>query len=142
MNIQREKLRCLPMAGLAYLGDGGDSTQQSSTNTTNTTNVADNRAVADAGATIATGGSVVTNNTSDLGSIQAAKEVSEQAIVGATKLATEANAKAGALAVASIDFAKGITEELKGAYESGGKVLAIGALIVGGYLLLSAQGKK
>lgn len=142
MNIQREKLRCLPMAGLAYLGDGGDSNQTSATTTTNTTNVADNRAVADSGAVIAGAGATVNQTTSDLGSIQAARDVSEQAIVGATKLATESNAKAGALAIASIDFAKGITEELKGAYESGGKVLAIGALIVGGYLLLSAQGKK
>lgn len=124
-----------------YGGDGGSSSQETSTTTNNTTNVADRRAVADSGSIIATEGSSVVQTVTDLGAIQKASDLAQAAILGATKTASENNAQAGKLAAQSLDLAKGLTVELKGAYESGAKFLTVAGLIGAGVLILSS-GKK
>lgn len=123
-------------AGLRF-GDGGDSSQDSATTTSNTTTTQDNRIVADGGSVVvgAGGSANVTTTTTDLGAVQRAADLGEQAIVGATSLATEANANAGKLAASAIG-------EIKTAYEnatqqaqsvaSGNKTLAIIGMIVAG----------
>lgn len=135
----------LPVAFLRlnFGGGGGDSTQSSATTTTNTTNVQDNRTVADAGAIVAGAGATVNQTVTDLGAIKAGTDLAEQAILGATKLATEASAKAGSLSVAALDLTKGAVTELKGAYEASGKQVAVYALLfVVGIGFLAMQGNK
>ncbi len=124
-------------------GSGGGSSQQSATTTNNTTQVSDNRTVADGGAVVAGAGATV--NTTDLGSVQRASELAEQAIVGATKLATDANTQAGALVTKSLDMSKETIAQLQGAYEASGKATLFMAAAVGLVLWVvnsSSKGKK
>lgn len=148
MNLLREKLRCTPMGAGLRFGDGGDSSQDSATTTNNTTNTIDRRTVADGGSVVVGdgGSATVTTTTTDLGAVQRAADLGEKAIVGATTLATEANANAGKLAASAIG-------EIKTAYEnataqaqstaSGNKTLAIlGMIVAGMFGLALLQGKK
>lgn len=161
MNLLREKLRCTPMGAGLRFGDGGDSSQDSATTTNNTTNTIDRRTVADGGSIVVGDGGRATVNTTnnstttDLGAIQAAADLGQKAIVGATTLATEANAAAGKLSTRALDLGESITDkaigEIKSAYRtateqaqdtaSGNKQLATIGMIVAGLLGLAMLGK-
>lgn len=120
-------------------GNGGGSSQQSSTTTNNTTNVADKRVVADGGAIVAGDGATI--NTTDLGAVQKSADLAQAAIVGATTLATNAQAQAGALATKSLEQSQKSLMELKGAYEVSSKTTLIMAGAVA-LLMWITNGKK
>ncbi len=146
------------LAPLAFLrlAFGGDSSSTQASNTTNvsTTNTTDRRAVADgSGVIVGDGGSATVSNTvTDLNAIKAGTDLAQAAIVGITKLATDAQAKAGQLAVSSLDTTGNVVAELKGAYKSaneqaqavasGNRTLAIVGMIVAGILAVGYFQKR
>lgn len=127
-------------------GGGGSSSQNSSTTTNNTTNNTDGRIVADSGAVVAREGSTVTMT--DLNSVKAGTETAQLAVVGATKLATEANAATGKVAQQAIDsIGKAYETANKMAQDtfSGNKTLSTVGVIVAaliGLSVISSKSKK
>lgn len=97
MNIQREKLRCMPMGAAAYFG--GDS----SSSTTNQTQITDSRVVGGNDAVnLSAFESSVNVSTTDRGAVAGGLALGTQAISAATQnatntLATSENMFAGAL---------------------------------------------
>ena len=120
-------------------GGGSSSKQDSRTTTNNTNNVSDNRVVADGGAIVAGAGATV--NTTDLGAVQKSADLAQAAIVGATALATSAQAQAGAMATKSLEESQKSMLALKGAYEMSSKSTLIMAGAVA-LLLWITNGKK
>lgn len=175
MNFLNTALAWLVPLALLRLSFGGDSasSQASTTNTTNTTTTTDRRTVADGGAIVLGDGSGLSNsvtdnsthNVTDLGAIQAAADLSQKAIVGATSLATNASADAWKLGNKALSLGESLTDkaigEIKSAYSevksaysnaneqaqsvaSGNKTLATVGMIVAGVIGLAMllQGKK
>ncbi len=132
-----------------HFGGDVDQDQSSKTENISTTNTTDRRAVADGqGVIVGDGGFAnVSNSVTDFGSVKAGTDLAQAAIVGLTKLATEQSAKAGQLAVSSIEATGNVVTELKGAYASaneqaqavasGNKTLAIVGMIVAGILAVA-----
>lgn len=127
---------------MGFLSDilGGGSSSSSSTSTSSTTNNKDQRTVADGGALVVGDGSNVT--TSDLGAVSKSMETAQAAILGATKLATDASDKANKIAADSFNLTQDALSGLRGAYESSNKntiVLAGGVALV---LWVMTRGNK
>lgn len=127
------------MGFLNELFGGGNSSTASSTSTTATTNNNDRRTVADGGAIVA--GENATVNTSDLGAVGKSMETAQAAILGATKLATDASDKANKLAADSFNLTSDALKGLKGAYESSNKNTITLALAVAGVLWVITRKK-
>lgn len=140
--------RWLFVGAFMRLHFGGDSKseQKSSTTNTSTSIVTDRRAVADGSGVIVGDGSSasVRNTVTDFNSIKLGTDLGMAAVVGATKLATDAQASANSLAVSALGTTGNVVEELKGAYQSaneqaqavasGNRTLAIVGMIVAGIL--------
>ena len=111
-------------------GNGGSSSQESHTSTTSNTAITDRRTVADGGAVVVGDGSVATVNQTmtDFGSVQAGLNLAEKAVLGASKIATEANAASSGITRAALTSVKDAYETAtKSAQDtaSGNKTLAI-----------------
>ena len=126
------------------------SSTRTETSTSTTTNATDRRVVADGGSTVVGENSNVT--ITDAGSIQAAADLGQAAILNATKVATTATEGSNNLASKAIDLTGSAFTELSKAYSdantqaqavaSGNKTLVIGGGILLALFAFTKFGKK
>lgn len=131
---------------------GGGSKNSSSTSTSTSTTVADRRVVADNGAIVIGDGVSATITATDLNAVQKGADVAQQAVIGATQVATSAQTAAAQVATRALDVGEAVIGKLTEAYDSasknaqelasGNRTLVLVSLAAGALLLLNQATRR